>query len=88
VPLGDPTKHWKISSNDLKERAYWDLYMLAFEDAINNCLTDYAPWYVGPANNKWYRNLVVARTIADTLAAMNPQYPAAEVGLEHITIPD
>lgn len=86
--LEDPRKHWKFSSNDIKERAFWDQYMLAFEDAINNCSTEYAPWYVVPANKKWYRNLVVARTIADTLEAMNPQYPAAEAGLEAITIPD
>lgn len=86
--LADPTKHWKFSTNDLKERAYWDQYMLAFEDAINNCSTEYAPWYIIPANKKWYRNLVIARTIADTLEAMNPQFPAAEPGLENIVIPD
>ena len=86
--MEDPNKHWKFSSNDLKERAYWDDYMLAFEDAINNCSTEYAPWYVVPANNKWYRNLVIARTIADTLEALNPQYPAAEKGLDKITITD
>jgi len=86
--LADPTKHWKFSSNDVKERAYWDQYMGAFEDAINNCSTPYAPWYVIPANRKWYRNLVVARTIADTLEAMNSQYPPAEEGLESVMIPD
>ena len=86
--LEDPNKHWKFSSNDIKERAFWDLYMLAFEDAINNCSTEYAPWYVVPANNKWYRNLVIARTIADTLEAMNPQFPQAEAGLDKIVIPD
>ena len=86
--LQDPNKRWKFSSNDLKERQFWDDYQNAFEDAINNCSTAYAPWYVVPANNKWYRNLVIARTIADTLLAMNPQYPAAEQGLEKIVIPD
>ncbi|MBD2776563.1 polyphosphate kinase 2 family protein [Iningainema tapete] len=86
--LQDPDKHWKFSSNDIKERQYWDDYQTAFEDAINNCSTTYAPWYVVPANKKWYRNLVVARTIADTLESMNPQYPPAEVGLENIVIPD
>jgi PPK2 family polyphosphate:nucleotide phosphotransferase len=86
--LTDPNKHWKFSSNDLKERVFWDDYQVAFEDMINNCSTAYAPWYVIPANNKWYRNLVVARTIADTLEAMNPQYPAAEQGLENIIVPD
>jgi PPK2 family polyphosphate:nucleotide phosphotransferase len=86
--LQDPDKHWKFSSNDLKERVFWDEYQAAFEDMINNCSTAHAPWYVVPANNKWYRNLVVARTIADTLEAMNPQYPPAESGLENIVVPD
>lgn len=86
--LQDPTKHWKFASNDLKERAYWDDYMHAYQDAINRCSTQYAPWYVVPANKKWYRNLVVAHTIAETLEAMNPQYPPGEEGLEQIKIPD
>lgn len=86
--LEDPDKHWKFSSNDLKERLFWDDYQAAFEDMINNCSTAHAPWYVVPANNKWYRNLVVARAIADTLEAMNPQYPPAEIGLENIVVPD
>jgi PPK2 family polyphosphate:nucleotide phosphotransferase len=84
--LDDPRKHWKFSSADLKERALWPDYMAAFEDAINNCSTEYAPWYVIPANKKWYRNLVIARTIADTLEALNPQYPEAESGLDQIVI--
>jgi PPK2 family polyphosphate:nucleotide phosphotransferase len=84
----DPSKQWKFSIDDLKERKFWDKYMEAYEDAINKCATKYAPWYVVPANKKWYRNLVVARTIADTLEAMNPQYPPAAEGIEDITIPD
>jgi len=86
--LQDPDKRWKFSSNDLKERAYWEDYQAAFEDAVNECSTEYAPWYVVPANKKWYRNLVVARTIADTLEAMDPRFPAAEQGLEQVDIPD
>jgi PPK2 family polyphosphate:nucleotide phosphotransferase len=86
--LADPDKRWKFSANDLKERAYWDDYQLAFEDAVNQCSTDYAPWYVVPADKKWYRNLVVARTIADSLEAMNPRFPAAEQGLDQVQIPD
>jgi PPK2 family polyphosphate:nucleotide phosphotransferase len=86
--LDDPEKHWKFSSNDLKERAFWDDYMAAYEEMINRCSTEHAPWYVVPANHKWYRNLVIARTIADTLEAMNPQFPPAEAGLERVTIPD
>jgi PPK2 family polyphosphate:nucleotide phosphotransferase len=86
--LEDPDKRWKFSSNDLKERAYWDDYQAAFEDAVNRCSTPYAPWYVVPANKKWYRNLVVARTIADTLEALDPRFPAAEKGLDKVEIPD
>jgi PPK2 family polyphosphate:nucleotide phosphotransferase len=86
--LANPDKRWKFSSNDLKERVLWDDYQAAFEDAVNACSTPYAPWYVIPANKKWYRNLVVARTIADTLEAMDPRYPAAEPGLEQVTVTD
>jgi PPK2 family polyphosphate:nucleotide phosphotransferase len=86
--LANPNKRWKFSINDIKERLLWDDYQTAFEDAINNCSTAYAPWYVVPANKKWYRDLVIARVIADTLEAINPQYPAAEQGLENISIPD
>lgn len=86
--LTDPEKRWKFSKNDIKERAFWDDYQEAFEDAINNTSTEHAPWYVVPGNKKWYRNLVVARTIADTLEAMNPQFPPAEAGLEKISIPE
>lgn len=87
--LQDPDKRWKFSTNDINERKLWDDYQQAFEEAINNCSTAYAPWYVVPANKKWYRNLVIARAIADTLEAINPQYPAVvEQQLENITIPD
>jgi PPK2 family polyphosphate:nucleotide phosphotransferase len=86
--LADPDKRWKFSANDLKERAWWDDYQAAFEDAVNECSTAYAPWYVVPANHKWYRNLVIARTIADTLEAMNPRFPPAEPGLDKVEIPD
>ncbi len=84
--LREPEKNWKFSSNDIKERAFWDDYQKAFEDAISHCSTEYAPWYVVPSNKKWYRNLVVARTIADTLEAMNPQFPAPEKGLGKVRI--
>ena len=86
--LDNPDKRWKFSSADIKERAFWDDYQAAFEEALTNCSTEHAPWYVVPANKKWYRNLVVARTIADTLAAVDPQFPPAEEGLELVEIPD
>jgi polyphosphate kinase 2 (PPK2 family) len=61
-------------------------YPEAYQDAINACSTEHAPWHVVPADKKWYRNLVVARTIADTLEAMGPRYPSAERGSEDVTI--
>lgn len=86
--LENPDKHWKFSSNDLKERAFWEDYQRAFEDAVNATSTTYAPWYVVPADKKWFRNLVIARTIADTLEAMGPGFPPAEKGLDKIVVPD
>ncbi len=86
--LDDEARHWKFSSADLKERERWDDYQEAFDAAINLCSTPEAPWYVIPANNKWYRNFQVAQVIADTLADMDPQFPPAEEGLDRIRIPD
>ena len=86
--LDNPDKRWKFSSADIKERAFWDDYQRAFEDALGKCSTSHAPWYVVPANRKWYRNLVVARTIADSLEAIDPRFPPAEEGLEKVSIPD
>ncbi|MBZ8179419.1 polyphosphate kinase 2 family protein [Oscillatoria salina] len=84
--LKNMDKRWKFSKNDIQERKYWDEYQAAFEEAINNCSTEYAPWYVIPANKKWYRNLAIARILADTLAAMNPQFPEPELDLDNIII--
>jgi PPK2 family polyphosphate:nucleotide phosphotransferase len=86
--LQSPSKYWKFNPEDLSDRALWDEYMKAYEDAVNRCSTAWAPWYVVPANKKWYRNLVIARTIADTLEAMDPRFPPASAGNEKITIPD
>jgi polyphosphate kinase 2 (PPK2 family) len=86
--LADPSKHWKFSLEDLTDRALWGDYQAAYEDAINETATDDAPWYVVPANHKWYRNLVIARTIADTLDAMDPRYPEPDLPPEGIEIPD
>ena len=86
--LKQPEKRWKFSIGDVNERKYWDHYMEAYQDAINKCSTASAPWYVIPANRKWYRNLAIARTIADTLDAINPRFPDAEEGLDDFKIPD
>jgi PPK2 family polyphosphate:nucleotide phosphotransferase len=86
--LDDPDKRWKFSANDLIERTSWHAYQEAFSDALSACSTAHAPWYVIPANVKWYRNLVIGRTIADTLQKLDPHYPPAEAGLNQIVIPD
>ncbi|MCI0660300.1 MAG: polyphosphate kinase 2 family protein [Acidobacteria bacterium] len=63
----DPEKYWKLSVNDWKERELWNVYTRAYEDAINRCSTPYAPWYIVPANKKWFRNLAVAEVIVNKL---------------------
>lgn len=86
--LEDPEKHWKFDPADLVERKSWDAYRTAFDDALSRCSTPYAPWHVVPANRKWARNLMVARTIADTLEAMDPRFPPPREGIEGLKVPD
>jgi PPK2 family polyphosphate:nucleotide phosphotransferase len=74
--LEDPEKHWKYNAGDLKERALWDKYMAAYEDAIRHTSTKDAPWHVVPADNKWFSRLVVAGAIRDAMERVDPQYPA------------
>jgi PPK2 family polyphosphate:nucleotide phosphotransferase len=73
--LDDPTKRWKFNPADLETRGKWDAYMAAYQDAIFRTATATAPWYIVPANQKWYRNLVVASILVETLQRLNPQYP-------------
>ena len=73
--LRRPDKHWKFNPGDLKERALWDRYMESYEIALRRCSTSYAPWYVVPAENRWFRDVVISQLLVDTLEAMNPQYP-------------
>lgn len=86
--IADPQKHWKFDPADLVERKSWDAYQSAFNDALNQCSTPHAPWHVVPANRKWFRNLVIARTVADTLEAMDPQFPEAPKGIADLRVPD
>ncbi len=74
----DPTRHWKFSMGDLEERKRWDDYQAAFDEALTRTSTAAAPWYVIPANRKWFRNLAVASIVADTLADLRPRYPVSE----------
>lgn len=73
--LADPTKNWKFSAADLKERKRWDDYMEAYQDALRKCSTEYAPWYVVPADHKWFRNWVISDTIIRTLESLDLQFP-------------
>jgi PPK2 family polyphosphate:nucleotide phosphotransferase len=82
--LEDPTKHWKISEADYKEQSFWDDYMAAYEDTLSRCSTEHAPWFVIPANHKWFRNLAVARIVVEHLEALNMKYPQPTVDIEHI----
>ena len=76
--LDTPEKNWKFSAADAKERAFWKDYMAAYEDMIRATSTEEAPWYVVPADNKWFTRAVVAAAIIDALASLNLNYP--EVG--------
>lgn len=73
--LRKPDKNWKFNPGDLEERKLWDSYMDAFEVALNKCSTDAAPWYVIPAENRWYRNYLISSLLVETLEEMNPQFP-------------
>ncbi|MEX2471933.1 MAG: polyphosphate kinase 2 family protein [Gemmatimonadota bacterium] len=84
--LDDPDKHWKFSPADLEERKLWDDYQQAFEVALTRTSTPWAPWYVVPANSKWYRNLVVARVLVDTLEGLDMRFPESSHDLEGIQV--
>lgn len=84
--LTDPTKRWKFSPEDLKKRKDWDAYWEAYNEALSRCTTSYAPWYVVPADQNWYRNLVVAGAIVATMRQLNPQYPVPDVDFDNIEI--
>ena len=73
--LADPTRNWKFSPSDLKERKRWDDYMEAYHDALRKCSTEWGPWYVVPADHKWYRNWAISDTIVRTLESLDLQFP-------------
>ena len=84
--LDDPAKHWKFNAADLEERERWDDHRIAFEEAITETSTPDAPWYVIPADRKWYRNWIVLRILLETLEEMDPQFPPPADGLDGIVI--
>ena len=84
--LRDPSKQWKFNVGDLKERELWDDYMRAYEEVLNTTSTAWAPWYIIPANRKWYRDLVIAEIIVETLKGLDMRYPAPKENLSEIEI--
>ncbi|MCO1334639.1 polyphosphate kinase 2 family protein [Microbulbifer sp. OS29] len=82
--IDDPARQWKISESDYTEAKYWDDYIAAFENMLNRCSTQHAPWFIIPANHKWFRDLAVASIIAEALKSLNPQFPAPSVNIEEI----
>jgi polyphosphate kinase 2 (PPK2 family) len=73
--LDEPQKNWKFSAGDVRERGYWDDYQKAYEDMIRNTAAKEAPWYVVPADNKWFTRLVVSTVIVDALESLDLAYP-------------
>jgi PPK2 family polyphosphate:nucleotide phosphotransferase len=84
--LDEPNKRWKFNRDDLKERKLWPEYTRAYEDMLSKTSTEWAPWYVVPANRKWYRNMVIATVLVDTLEGLHMSYPQPEDDLDDIVI--
>jgi PPK2 family polyphosphate:nucleotide phosphotransferase len=84
--LDDPAKHWKFDIGDLAQRKLWDDYLAAYETAISETSTEAAPWYVIPANRKWYRNLAISQIMVRTLQELNMDFPEAEDDLSTVEI--
>lgn len=86
--LHDPARHWKFDPNDLKERALWEDYMDAFQEALTETSTPVAPWYVIPADRKWFRNYCITKTVREILEKQPIEWPEAPEGLDQIVIDD
>jgi len=74
--IDDPRKHWKVNPADFDERRRWGEYMAAYEDALSRCSTAHAPWFVIPADRKWYRNVAVSQILVETLESLDMEFPA------------
>lgn len=86
--LENPDKHWKFHPDDLKDRALWNDFMKTYEDLLSKTSTELAPWYVVPANRKWYRNLCVARIMVDTMKRLNMKLPKIDWDPTKIVVED
>ncbi|HEX8803049.1 MAG TPA: polyphosphate kinase 2 family protein [Acidimicrobiales bacterium] len=85
--LDDPTKHWKFRLGDVAEREHWDAYQDAYQDMVRQTATPEAPWYVVPADRKWFRNLVVCRTAVAALEGLDLRWPESEDDLTGVELP-
>jgi polyphosphate kinase 2 (PPK2 family) len=84
--IDDPEKHWKFSFEDLEKRKQWPDYMEAYRDALNECNTPWAPWYVIPSDQKWYRNLAVARIIVSHMHQLELAFPEAKAEIGDVVV--
>lgn len=84
--LNDPSKHWKVSERDMEDRKFWSSYTVAYQDIIKRCSNTWAPWYIIPANKKWFRNLAVGLIIVVTIERMKPKFPKPAINLSKIVI--
>jgi PPK2 family polyphosphate:nucleotide phosphotransferase len=84
--LDNPDKHWKFRRGDLDERKLWDDYMMAYEDALSKTSTAVAPWFIVPANHKWYRDVVISTTLVNTLEGLDMKFPKPEENLEGVVV--
>ncbi|MHB1356289.1 MAG: polyphosphate kinase 2 family protein [Anaerolineae bacterium] len=84
--LVDPTEYWKFKTADLKARAKWDGYMQAYEDTLSECSTKQAPWYIIPADKKWFRNLLISQILKEKLSGLKMEWPPLEEAARGITV--
>jgi len=84
--LDDPAKRWKFRLGDLEERKLWPAYMQAYEDVLSKTSTEYAPWYIVPANHKWFRDLMITSVLVETLEGLKMKYPESEENLDGVVI--
>jgi PPK2 family polyphosphate:nucleotide phosphotransferase len=84
--LDTPEKQWKFKLSDVKERQFWSEYMKAYQEALSRTSTEWAPWYIVPANHKWYRNLVIGQVLVKTLEGLKMSYPQPEDDLTKVVI--
>jgi polyphosphate kinase 2 (PPK2 family) len=84
--LSDPARNWKLSLPDFKEREHWDQYTDAYEDALTECSTKHAPWYIIPANHKWFRNDAISAIVIGALKGMKLKFPPASIDVSQIKL--